>query len=133
MKTRIVLDTFALLAFFNKEKGWEKVRKVIQTCQSSNLKAIFNVINLGELFYITNRRSGKSKSEELLKIIEYMPIEIFQVNHVFVLEAAAIKAENKLSYADAFCVNTALQNKGTVLTGDPEFKAVQDIVKIDWL
>lgn len=133
MKTKIVLDTFALLAFFNKEKGWEKVKKVIQTCQSSNIKAIFNIINLGELVYITTRRAGKSKADALLKIIEYMPIEIFQVNHSFVLEAAAIKAEKKLSYADAFCVNTALQYKGAILTGDHEFKAVQNLVEIDWL
>ena len=37
-----------------------------------------------------------------------------------VLEAAAIKADHPMAYADAFAVATAVAHDATLVTGDPE-------------
>ena len=47
--------------------------------------------------------------------------------------AGRMKAENKISYADAYVVATALDKNAKIITGDKEFKSVEDIVAIDWL
>jgi hypothetical protein len=38
-----------------------------------------------------------------------------------------------LSYAGAFCAATAQRVDAIVLTGDPEFESVKELVKIRWL
>ena len=44
-----------------------------------------------------------------------------------------IKANYPLAYADAFVIAASLEHDGAIITGDPEFKAVSQIVRIDWL
>jgi ribonuclease VapC len=50
-----------------------------------------------------------------------------------VIEAARIKAHHPLSFADCFAVATAARENAIVVTGDPEFKAVEKLVEIEWL
>jgi ribonuclease VapC len=50
-----------------------------------------------------------------------------------VFEAAHVKACYPVSYADAFSVALARRNQGRVMTGDPEFKAVESEVRVHWL
>jgi len=50
----------------------------------------------------------------------------------FVRKASEIKAQHALSYADAFCVAVAQIYKGTIVTGDPEFKLVEKDIPILW-
>jgi predicted nucleic acid-binding protein len=49
------------------------------------------------------------------------------------MEAAHIKAHRAVSYADAFVVALAQQHGAHVVTGDPEFKMVEDLVSVYWL
>ena len=49
------------------------------------------------------------------------------------LAAAHVKAQYRLAYADAFAVVAACDRRGILVTGDPEFKAVQEIVQIECL
>jgi hypothetical protein len=50
-----------------------------------------------------------------------------------VFAAAHINANYAISYADSFANAAAQRVGGTVITGDPEFDAVKDIVRIEWL
>ena len=52
---------------------------------------------------------------------------------ILVKEAAEIKSEYPISYAEAFCIATARLSTGRVLTNDPEFKSVALLVPIVWL
>jgi predicted nucleic acid-binding protein len=55
------------------------------------------------------------------------------VDDPLVREAAEIKADHPIAYADAFCAALARRHKGRILTGDPEFKAVEKLVAVQWL
>jgi predicted nucleic acid-binding protein len=50
-------------------------------------------------------------------------------------EAARMKAQHRLSYADAFAVATALRESATLVTGDPEVRAVGEkgVVRVEWI
>jgi ribonuclease VapC len=50
-----------------------------------------------------------------------------------VFEAAHLKARYPISYADAFAAALAKRNGAHLMTGDPEFKAVEPEVAIHWL
>jgi predicted nucleic acid-binding protein len=47
--------------------------------------------------------------------------------------AADFKARHKLSLADAFAAALAKERKAELITGDPEFKALEKEIKIGWL
>lgn len=49
------------------------------------------------------------------------------------MAAAEIKARFPLAYADAFAVATAIRHNARIVTGDPEFAQVSDMVEIVWL
>lgn len=133
MKKTIVLDSFALISFFHKEPGWEKVRSTLQALSASGGKALLCRMNWGEFYYIVKRRVGRRKTEEALALLEQLPIEIISVDDDLVRETAEIKAESPLAYADAFCIATARRANGQIFTNDPEFKSVEHLVSVIWL
>ena len=133
MSANIVLDSFALVSFFHKEPGWEQVKEVFYSLSSENQQAILNRINWGEFYYIIKRRVGKNRADETLALLEQLPVTILSVDDDLVKEAADIMADFTVSYADAFCIATALRSNAEILTNDPEFKSVQHLVKVSWI
>jgi len=129
----IVFDSFALLSLFHKEKGWEKVRDILRQLASVDEKALLSRINWGEFYYIVRRRLGKAMAEEALALLWQLPVEILPVDDRLVKEAAEIKSEYPVAYADAFCIAIAKRHSGRVVTGDPEFRVVEGFIDVDWL
>ncbi len=132
-KFAFVLDTFALLAYLQDERAGARIEKVLEDAGKEKCRLFASIINLGEVLYITERRGGASKAQDALALIRQLPIEILPADEQAVFAAAHIKANHALSYADTFAVAAALRQKATVLTGDPEFKSVEQLVKVEWL
>lgn len=133
MSEKLVLDSFALVSLFHREAGWERVQTALYGQEKARTRAFLNWINWGEFFYIVKRRVGAAKAIEALHLLEQLPIELFPVDQSLVKAAAEIKSEHTVSYADAFCIATAQRINGTILTNDPEFRAVEHLIKIRWL
>ena len=128
-----VLDSFALLAFLEGESGIVRVKSVLKDAEKGDCRVFLSWINLGEVLYITEREQGQRQARETLAHIQSLPIQMLEVTPQDVLDAAHIKATHRLSYADAFAVVAALAQGATVLTGDPEFETVKELVTIEWL
>jgi predicted nucleic acid-binding protein len=128
-----VLDSFALLAYLQDEPVAARIEKLLDAAGKEKCRLFLSLINLGEILYIVERRGGVVKAHDTLALIQQLPIGVVQVDEPLVLEAAHIKANHTLSYADAFAVATAIQENATVLTADPEFQAVDALVKVEWL
>jgi len=131
---RRLLDSYALLAFLNKEPGFEKVREVLRAAQKSAHAVLMNEINVGETYYIVLRNRGKEGADYFLDtILVGLPVLIISNDFGGVIEAARIKAEYPLSFADCFAVATARREEAIILTGDPEFKKIEHLAEIEWL
>ncbi len=128
-----ILDSFALLAYLGGEKGAEKVEEILSDASRDVCHVAMSLINLGEVLYITERERGLAKTQESLALIEQMPIEILPVNRPDVLSAAHIKAHFPVAYADAFAIVAAQSYDGVLVTGDPEFKVVEEDIRIEWV
>ena len=89
--------------------------------------------NQREVYYIIAKGRSLDKAEEFLRHLETLPIRCLGNTFQQVLEAAKIKAQFPLSYADAFVVATAQRSQAIVVTGDPEFRAVSHLIQILWL
>jgi len=128
-----ILDSYAILAYLGGEAGEGRVKEILNDASLGKSHVLLSLINLGEVAYITERERGLAKAQEVLAIIEQLPIEILPVNRQTVLAAAHNKAQYPIAYADAFVITAAQSHEGVVLTGDPEFEAVKDIVPIEWI
>jgi ribonuclease VapC len=128
------LDSYALLAYLNKEGGFKKVRNVLANAQKSGPPVMMNELNVGETYYILYRNRGHEQAEYFLDaVLAGLPISMISNDFDNVIAAAKIKAQHALSFADCFAVATAQQENAVILTGDPEFKNVENLVEIDWL
>ena len=128
-----VLDSYAILAYLDGEEAAIQVTQILTEAQQGACRAAMSVINLGEVLYITEREKGLPQAHEALAMIEQLALEILPASRQIVLDAAHIKANYPVSYADAFVIATALELKGVVVTGDTEFDKVKQIVQIEWI
>ena len=128
-----VLDSYSLLAFLEWEKGAETVKALLRRAEKGECRVLMSLINLGEALYITERERSLKDAQEVLALIEQLPIELLEVTRETVLAAAHIKARYPLAYADAFAVAAAQALNAPILTGDPEFEAVKGEVELQWL
>ncbi len=128
-----VLDSFALLAYLGGEQGEGRVKEILIGASRSESSVLLSLINLGEVVYITERERGLANAQAVLAIIEQLPIKILDVDRQTVLEASHIKARYPVAYADAFAIAIAQLNDAVLVTGDPEFEVVKDIVQIEWI
>jgi ribonuclease VapC len=128
-----VLDSFALLAYLQDEPAASRIEKLMDQAGKKKCRLLLCIINLGEILYITERRGGLVKAQDALALIQQLPIEILPADEQTVFDAAHIKANHTLSYADSFVVAIGIQENATVITADPEFRVVEHIVEMEWL
>ncbi len=128
-----VLDSFAILAYFQAEPGGTKVKELLKQAKAEDAVTSLSLINLGEVIYNTGRKLGDDRAREILDDIMLLPIQLAEVTMARVLAAAQIKTQYPISYADAFAVALAQELNATIVTGDPEFKQVESIVTLFWL
>ncbi len=131
-KRRFVLDTFALLVYFDKEEGVAIVKDLLSVADAET-QLYLSIINLGEFIYASEREHGLDQANSRLEDTRRLPITLAGVNERRVLAAAHIKANHAVSYADAFAIALGQELGTTIVTGDPEFTRVAKIVDILWL
>lgn len=133
MKRKLLLDSSAVLAWIQDEKGAQIIEDLLYQAQEHKEKVILNIISLGEIYYRCARVQDLSFAKDIFEKIKLLPIRIYPCPNDLVLEASEIKAEYPIPYADAFAVATALRENARIITGDPDFRKVEDLIEILWL
>jgi predicted nucleic acid-binding protein len=62
-----------------------------------------------------------------------LPIEFHPATRELADRAADLKSRISFSLADAFAAALAKEKKADLVTGDPEFKAAEKEIRIQWL
>jgi PIN domain nuclease of toxin-antitoxin system len=132
-KPHYVLDSFAVLAYFQAERGGAKVKKLLKEVSAGEALAFLSLVNLGEIIYTTERKLGSDTAQDTLEDILRLPIQLAEASMDRVLDAAHVKSHHAISYMDAFVVSLARELNATIVTADPEFKKVESLTNILWL
>jgi predicted nucleic acid-binding protein len=128
-----VLDSYALLAFLEDEPGADQVHDLLVQAEKSDEKLLMSVVNLGEVWYSIARGYSEDTAEAKLREILEMAIEVVDADWNLTRQAAAFKVKGKIAYADCFAAALASQRKAQLVTGDPEFRLLEDRVEILWI
>ena len=128
-----VLDAYALMAFFEDESGADFVRGLILKAEEDGINLLMSVVNLGEVWYSIARTNSSETADQYVNEIQGMAIEIVDADWKLTHQAATFKVSGNISYGDCFAAALAKERKAELVTGDKEFKVLQNEIKISWI
>jgi len=128
-----VLDSYSLITFFEKDKGFEIMIDLFDKAVSDKAKLFMNIINWGEVYYIILREQNMEKADLFEDSFEKLPVELIYPDKSLIKNASTYKAYNALSYADCIAAATADSHSAALVTGDKEFIKLEKEIKIEWL
>lgn len=129
----LVLDSYAVLSFLFAERGHEKILALFDKASDSDKPLLIAAPNWAEVRYIVERKVGRQKWIEVRTRLLGLPLEIVAADAVLAEQAGELKVKHKMSLADCFAAALAVQRRGSVCTGDPEFRSVESDVTVMWL
>ncbi len=130
---RYVLDSFALISFFEDEASADLVEKILIDITAKKTEGFMSIINWGEIYYSTMREQGVADAERVIKQMTKYPIKLIDADKELTYRAAKLKAQYKIAYADCFAAALSSQLKASLVTGDPEFKKLSNEISIHWI
>ncbi len=111
----VVLDSWAVLRYL---EGEEPAAELVAELLEMD-RPLMSWINLGEVYYILRRSVGEEAAAETVRDVRDV-VEVRLPDEQLVLDAARIKADQPMAYADAFGAALAMAERAELWTGDPE-------------
>jgi predicted nucleic acid-binding protein len=128
-----VLDSSALIAYFRDEPGAETMEHLLVSAGKKDNPLLVSDVNYAEVKYSIVKKDGAEAWTEAAKVLQGLPIDFHPTTRALADFAADFKARFKLSLADGFAAALAKERRAELVTGDPEFKALEKEIKIHWL
>jgi ribonuclease VapC len=128
-----VLDTYAIFSFLRRNPGGAWVRDLFRQARRGECELHTSRINLGEVAYWVEREEGEARMRHVLTRLLQLPFLPQDATWPRILAAAHVKAHHPVSYADAFAIALAQEMDASVVTGDPEFEHVEELIPVAWL
>ncbi len=131
-----VIDAWSVMAWFQDEQpACAEIAWLLAEADEGRADLQMSVINAGEVFYKTWKSHGRRLADNVLAEVVQLPLRIVTTPDALVWAAVALKAQYPISYADGFAAALALQQSATLLTGDPDFAAVErgEGLEVQWL
>ncbi len=100
----LVLDAWAIMAWLKgQQPAAERVRVLLDAAErhQGERKLVMNIINLGEVFYLSVRARDLAYGERVLENLRSR-IATASASDEVVMSASKLKARYAISYADAF-------------------------------
>jgi ribonuclease VapC len=128
-----VLDSYAILAFLFGEPGDERVSAAFEKAAEVGKRLLVAAPNWAEVRYQVERKIGLKRWNDVRTRLLSLPVEIVSIDQQLAEDAGALKAVHRMSLADCFAAALTARVKGEILTGDPEFRAVEKLIRVVWL
>lgn len=129
----IVLDSWAVIAYLEDETAAEKVADIIADAHEQEVPLLMTVVNAGEVWYIVARETSATEAEASIKQLRDLGIEFVDADWELAKSAGYFKSRNKMSFADCFAAALAKKTRAHLITGDSEFKQLEQEITIVWL
>lgn len=111
----VVLDSWAVLRYLEDDgPGAVAVAELLDRD-----RPLMSWINLGEVHYVLRRLHGEEDAVQTVRDLRDV-VDARLPDERLVLDAARIKADQPMSYADAFAAALAIAQGAELWTGDPE-------------
>jgi predicted nucleic acid-binding protein len=125
-----VLDANAVVRYFGvgNGQGGEKVRGLFEQAERNQARLSMSVINLGEVLYVLLKYLGEERALEYIQALQHA-VTMIDADANRTIQAATLKHQYKLGYADSFAAALALESRATLVSADPSFEKVGKSLK----
>ena len=124
-----LLDTSALLSFIEDETGADRVEQALK--QPTTLVPWPVLL---ETHYVTLQKRGQAEADRRIALIKQLKVEIlWGMDESTLLTASKLKAERRVSLADAIIAAFAIRRGAVLMHKDPEFDALTGLLPMEAL
>ena len=110
----------------------DAVTTLLTAAQAGMAMLLMSAINVGEVYYILRKHHAEEVAERWRILAQTLPVTIEVPTLVEIWDAALLKGQYSIAYADAFAAALAQKYRCPLVTGDPEFQSIPDL-KLDWV
>jgi len=132
----LVLDAWAVMVWLKgQQPAADRMRALLEAADRRERRLAMNVVNLGEVFYLSVRARDIAYGRRVLETLQPR-VTTISAHDELVMLAATLKARHAISYADGFAAATALLQDAPLVTGDPEIKtmaAAEKALQLEWI
>lgn len=122
---KFLLDTSAILTLIEGENGAERVATILREEET-----LIPWVVLMESYYISQQERGETEANTRYAMLKELPATIlWETNEATLLTAARLKANHRLSFADANIAAFAVRHNAVLLHKDPEYRALSEFVQ----
>jgi len=118
-----------------KQPAASRVQSIVETASRGEVRLSMSRMNHGECVYLVRKNLPVSSASIALSRVEALPIELLSVSDRLIDSAVDLKSVYPISFADAFAVAQAVELSCPLLTGDPDFVALEQagVVRLHWV
>lgn len=131
----VVLDSWIVVAWLrNQRPGADLMEELWRKAEAGASELWMGVVNGGEVYYVTARRRGLEKAEEVIANLRERGVHFVPATDTLVWEACRLKARYPISLGDAFAAATAIRRDCALATGDPEMRRLEadGLLRLEW-
>ncbi len=125
-----VLDTSAWLALIEDEGGADLVQQILEKAKSGEVNILVSFMSFMEVTYITLQKRDLGEADERVNLMAALPITRVESNSSLAIFAAKLKANYRISVADAWIAALAKETNGILVHKDPEFEQIEGVLQV---
>jgi predicted nucleic acid-binding protein len=110
----------------------DAVTTLLTAAQTDMATLLISAINVGEVYYILRKHHAEEVAERWRILAQTLPVTIEVPTLVEIWDAALLKGQYSIAYADAFAAALAQKYRCPLVTGDPEFQPIPEL-ELDWV
>jgi ribonuclease VapC len=132
LKTRTI-DSWAIVEWLrDRQPAKDIVAGLLTEARDGSARVFMSAINVGEVYYVLRKHGAERVAEKWRALARTLPVTIEAPSFEDVWQAASLKAQFRIAYADAFAAALAQKHHCPVVTGDPEFRVIPGL-ELDWI
>jgi uncharacterized protein len=132
VKTR-VLDTWPILEWMNgRQPATDAVERLFDESLAGSARLFMSAINAGEVYYFLRKTHSERIAESWRELSATIPATIEVPTADEIWDAALLKGQYPIAYADEFAAALAQKYRCPLVTGDAEFRSILEL-DLDWI
>ena len=128
---RIILDTSAILAYFEGEEGKETIERFLIRSASHEIELFMPFSAAIEFYYINFNSQGEETANQRFAMLMSLPVEVLKsIDEPYMIQAGRLKASYPISFADALIAAYVYLENASLVHKDPEYLALENEIDL---
>lgn len=125
-----VLDTSAWFALIEDEPGADLVQEILEKARAGEAVVLVSFMSFMGVYYITLQERDQSEAQARVDLMAALPVLRVESTVALSILAAELKANHRLSVADAWIAALAKERNAILVHKDPEFEQVEAMIQV---